>query len=376
MGSFGVQSKDDTLICPLSATKTAVFDLVPLGDSTLSGPDDAMAEGISISLNLLLSYAHRQNHRRRTQPPPPISSQKKIVPPYNLLRAILTRLKHQETVGQLHSLFKPLCRVTASASLKPLPTFTLTSTPWTPPPQFPKAEQIMLSLIDRLEAIVTLAMSETTTITVAARTSLFPVASAFHLSLSPDSPLTVTCPPPQILNSFSALTDYIHYFAACVIATSISTASSNENEDDSEQVEAESGHWHQTPHPTTLRTSVPASPTTGSKLPKTKQLAISIQGLTATDKSGLRLRAQWEWSGKEPDGSKMDVRRSSFGFPTLMEDVQGQVKAEEDIVKVVKGQGEGLYDWFAWEGEQGKEWDDGEGEVFRSLESVVDDAGK
>jgi len=371
-------------MCPLSATKTVVFDLVPLGDSTLSGPDDAMAEGVFISLNLLLSYAHRQNHRRRTQPPPPISSQKKIVPPYNLLRAILTRLKHQETVGQLHSLFEPLCRVTASASLKPLPTFTLTSTPWTPPPQFPKVEQTMLSLIDRLEATVTLTMSETTTITVAAhtsltvaaRTSLIPVASAFYLSLSPNSPLTVTCPPPQSLNSFSALADYIHYFAACAIATSISTASPNDSEDDTEQVEAESGHWHQTPHPTTLRTSVPASPTTGSKLPKTKQLAISIQGLTATDKSGLRLRAQWEWSGKEPAGSEINVRRSSFGYPALMEDVQGQAQVEEGIVKVVKAQGEGLYDWYAWEGEQGKKWDAGEGELFRSLESVVDDARK
>jgi mediator of RNA polymerase II transcription subunit 17 len=238
----------------------------------------------------------------------------------------------------------------------------------------------MLSLIDRLEATVTLTMSETTTITVAAhtsltvaaRTSLIPVASAFYLSLSPNSPLTVTCPPPQSLNSFSALTDYIHYFAACAIATSISTASPNESEDDTEQVEAESGHWHQTPHPTTLRTSVPASPTTSSKLPKTKQLAISIQGLTATDKSGLRLRAQWEWSGKEPAGSEINVRRSSFGYPALMEDVQGQAQAEEDIVKVVKAQGEGLYDWYAWEGE----WDAEEGELFRSLESVVDDARK
>ena len=70
------------------------------------------------------------------------------------------------------------------------------------------------------------------------------------------------------------------------------------------------------------------------------------------------------------------MRRSSFGYPALMEDVQGQAQVEEGIVKVVKAQGEGLYDWYAWEGEQGKKWDAGEGELFRSLESVVDDARK
>jgi mediator of RNA polymerase II transcription subunit 17, fungi type len=343
-----------------------------------------MAEGVSISLNLLLSYAHRQNHRRRTQPPPPISSQKKVVPPYNLLRAILTRLKHEETVGQLNSLFKPLCRVTASASFRPLPTFTLTSTPWIPPPQLPKAEQTILSLIDRLEAIASFTVSETT-LTVAGRTalfpvpgrtSLFPVANAFYLSLSPNSPLTATCPPPPILNSISALTDYIHYFAACAIASSISTVPSNENKEGSDEMEADSGHWHQTPHPTTLRTTVPRSPTSGSKLPKTKQLSISIHPLTAPDKSGLRLRAQWEWSGKEQEGSRAGERKSSFGFPVLMEDVQGQVEENENMRKAVRGQGEGVYDWFAWEGDNGKAWDDGEGEVVRSLESVVDEAGK
>ncbi len=371
LGAFGVQSKDDTLMCPLSATKTAVFDLAPLGEPYQSGPDDSMAEGVFISLNLLLSYAHRQNHRRRTQPPPPISSQTKIIPPYNLLRALLTRLKHQETVGQLHSLFDPLCRVTTSAQLKPLPTFTLTSTPWIPPSQFPKAEQTMLSLIDRLEAIVTFSMSEMTTITIAARTSLFPISSTFHLSLSPESPLALICPPPQIVTSYSALRDYIDYFTACAIATSISNdpSFSEQSEFENENVTGQARRWDRTATPTTLRTTIPQPD--GSKIPRIRQLSVTTLRVNTPTKSGLRLRALWEWSGKDHEGTAPGGRKSSFGFPVLMEEVQEGKKYE-----VMRIKGEGIYDWFAWDGEEGRGWDDGEGEVVRSLASVVGDDGK
>jgi mediator of RNA polymerase II transcription subunit 17 len=375
LGSYGVQSKDDTLICPLSPTKTAVFDLVPLGGSRETGPDDGMAEGVFISLNLLLCYAHRQNHRRRTQPPPPISSQKKITAPYNLLRAILTRLKHQETVGQLHKLLGPLCRVMETAQLKPLPTFTVTSTPGTPPSHYPQSEQIMLSLIDRLETIATFSMSEATIITIAARTSSNPVGSVFILSLSPDSPLVSLCPAPQVLTSYPALRDYIQYFTACAIASSIVSLPSTGLIDDA-LVEPQAVQWHQTPHPTVLRTILPDS--SSSPTPRrTKQISISIQPLASLGKVGIRFRAQWEWSGKEQEKTATGEPKSSSVFPVLMDDVQKALgEVSKDSKKAARGQGEGIYDWVAWENESGKTWNDGEGELFRTLESVVADAGK
>jgi mediator of RNA polymerase II transcription subunit 17 len=49
---------------------------------------------------------------------------------------------------------------------------------------------------------------------------------------------------------------------------------------------------------------------------------------------------------------------------------------KEDSKNLRRGLGEGVYDWVAWEKESGKLWDDGEGEVFRTLESVLADAGK
>jgi hypothetical protein len=54
-----------------------------------------------------------------------------------------------------------------------------------------------------------------------------------------------------------------------------------------------------------------------------------------------------------------------------MEEVQEGKKYE-----VMRIKGEGIYDWFAWDGEEGRGWDDGEGEVVRSLASVVGDDGK
>ena len=384
LGSYGVQSKDDTLVCPLSAMKTAVFDLVPLGEASLTGPDDSMAEGVFISLNLLLSYAHRQNHRRRTQPPPPISSQKKIIQPYNLLRFLLTRLKHQETIGQLNHLLGSLCRVIELAQVKPLPSFKVTFTPWTPPSQISQAERTMLSLIDRLEGIATFSITETTTITIAARTSIFPIGSTFYLSLPPDSPLMSICPPHPVLTSYSALRDYIHYFTACTIATSISSVGDSGIDDINDGGKAA---WHQTPHPTTLRTLLAPS-LTGSKLPRTKQLSLSIQPLSTECKTGVRLRAHWEWNGPEQPEHGSSGRRASFeATPLQKEDIRKALEKEkkdqeeneeEEITNLqrAKGKGEGVYDWVTWETEDGKGWDDGEGEVFRSLESVVIDAGK
>jgi mediator of RNA polymerase II transcription subunit 17 len=232
----------------------------------------------------------------------------------------------------------------------------------------------MLSLIDRLEAIATFSISESTTITIAARTSAFPVGSTFYLSLSPDSPLISICQPPPILTSYPALRDYIHYFTACAIATSISAvpSSSGESRIDDTNVEGQAV-WHQTPHPTTLRMLLAPS-TTGSKLPRTKQLSISVQPLISRGKTGTRLRSHWEWNGKEQEGTGAHERKSSFGLPVLMEDVQKALK--EDNKEPRKGKEEGVYDWVAWENESGKHWGDGEGEVFRSLESVVIDAGK
>jgi mediator of RNA polymerase II transcription subunit 17 len=173
------------------------------------------------------------------------------------------------------------------------------------------------------------------------------------------------------LASYSALRDYIHYFTACAIGTSISKVPSISEDSglENENFVEQAGQWHQTPQPTTLRTTIP--PSNRSKLPKTKQLCISIQRLTSPTKSGLRLRALWEWSGKEQEGSAIGGRKSSFGFPVLMEAVH-----EKKNKETVRFKGEGVYDWVAWDGEEGKVWDDGEGEVVRTLESVVADACK
>jgi mediator of RNA polymerase II transcription subunit 17, fungi type len=98
--------------------------------------------------------------------------------------------------------------------------------------------------------------------------------------------------------------------------------------------------------------------------------------VTSLGRAGIRLRTRWEWSGKEKESTGGE-RKSSFGIPVLMEDVQKPLKEDDEASKKpTRGKGEGVYDWVTWEKESGKDWDDGEGEMFRTLESVVAEAGK
>jgi mediator of RNA polymerase II transcription subunit 17, fungi type len=102
------------------------------------------------------------------------------------------------------------------------------------------------------------------------------------------------------------------------------------------------------------------------------------------------MRAHWEWNGPEQPEHGSIGRRASFeATPLQKEDIQRALELEKEKkekeeaegeegekMRRVKGKGEGVYDWVMWETEDGKGWDEGEGEVFRSLESVVTDAGK
>ncbi len=173
---------------------------------------------------------------------------------------------------------------------------------------------------------------------------------------------------------------------ACTIATSISSVGDSGIDDVNDGGQA---IWHQTPHPTTLRTLLAPS-VTGSNLPRTKQLSLSIQPLSTESKTGVRLRAHWEWNGPEQPEHGSSGRRTSFeATPLQKADIQRALEKEKEKkekeeaegeeakkMRRVKGKGEGVYDWVAWETGDGEGWDDGEGEVFRSLEGVVADAGK
>jgi mediator of RNA polymerase II transcription subunit 17, fungi type len=352
LGAFGVRSEDDTLIWPVSDTRNIILDLVPLSDSdqniSTSGPDNTLAEGILLSLNLLLSYAHRQNHHRRTQPPPPISSEKRRQLPYGLLRPLLNRLQHQEALLQIRHLFRTLCQVLKSASVTPEPSYSMTQTIF-PNNNVPIPEYTLSSLTDHPEVVATWILSDDTSITVRAQTIILPDdtlinvraqtiilanQTTYVLTLSPSSPLYSICPAPSSLSSFDALREYILYATSCFLASTFS-------EPQTEDEDAEG--WVQTIQQNILRKRF-------AKEKKSRQMSISLLPVAAKAKLGIRMKVMWEW-----------MKGDTSGF---------RLKTGDEIG--VEGKGNGIHQWVSWEG-----GDEGEVVVVeRSLRDVVESAGK
>lgn len=353
LASFGVRSKEGSITCPLSPLKTIILDLVPLGKTfTPSGRvDDKVAEGLFLAFCLLLTYQHRQNSRRRTQQPPPISSQKRPNPAYNLLRPVITRLDHQRAVTSIHTLLIPLSGVLSSAGLSPPPYYSITSTlPTHTTASLSSTESIVLSMIDRLESITTFHITDNVTITITSRTAMFPVAGTVYLlSLQPeDCPLIQTCKAPSSLDAWWKVEDYVLFATGCALTSLFSPPSSPVtplfiSEHEGEEV---TDTWQPTVQPYILRKRF-------RTLRKSKQLSFRVVKSPNAAAGGpdelLRVRTRWEWIG--------DV-------------------AAKDR-KIDKA--EGSYEWqkrIGGKEKGGSKWDDGEGEVIRTLREVVEEAGR
>jgi mediator of RNA polymerase II transcription subunit 17 len=341
LGAFDVKAKGDTLIVPFSENKTIVLDLVPLGDSASPPPgsDDTIAEGLYLSLNLLLSYAHRQNHRLRTRIPPPISGTKRPNPPYTLLRALITRFNHQKTITSLHQLLGPLCAVLKSASLSPSPTYTITHSASQPPlyanPSL--AERTIFALTDRLESTATLSLTPDTTLTIISRTQQFPIAgTAFSLTLNPESELNTTCIPPSGLASIEDFEGYLFFATSCALASLYTSP------------DTEDSGWVRTMQPNVLRKLY-----TGGKA---KQLVFDVSRIKTGNKGvkgNCMLTVAWEW-----------MRHDVWSVGT-------EQKHDEAAAFGDKRKEQGTYEWrhvATWNNEEG------EGEVVKPLDNVVKDA--
>ncbi|TAQ86630.1 hypothetical protein B7494_g5042 [Chlorociboria aeruginascens] len=358
-GSYGVRSKDSTLIFPLSPTKSAILSLVPISDAfpPSSRPDDPIAEAVSLALHLLLSYSHRISQHRRTRPPAPLSDQKRNTPPSPLLRSLITRLNHTTTTSTLHIIVSSLCSTLTSTAVSPSPSYTLIPTIPQAPPSIPPAEHIISTLIDRLETICTLALSASTTITIHLQTRIFPVSiPLFLLSISSSSPLRTICPAPPVLQTVDAVKEYLFYATSCFLASSLSNAQEQNangpgdhhppNPETPCSAPGLSG-WHLTSQPHITRKIF-------AEQGKGKQIAFEVFESSQKEKSGgVRIEMRWEWqSDSSPEA--------------------GDTKDESKL-----DSGEGRYEWFSSKDGERNGWDGaGEGEVVRGLVDVVEEAGK
>lgn len=397
-----IQSADHTLRYALSPSKTIVLDLVPIESTPIAapGPDDTTAEAFFLALGLLLSYAHRQSHRRHTQLPPDISAQTRPNPPLPLLRPLLTRLAHQETLSQLSTLLSPLHRVLLSASLIPAPIYTLLPTVFLSNPHLTPAEQTIAALTERLEVTATLILNPETNIHIIARTTSAPaILTQYMIRISPStSPLLTLCPPPPTLPSLSAVREYLYQAISSHLASLYASPTSNPP---SSPDSGDKAIWQPTAHPTTLQTllSHPTSPSTR----KGKTLTFSLSSLpspsSASESHDLTvLRARWthntgdgsglsdvglcgKWSARGRSSSLWDEERGvgvallKAGREKSGERRMGKGKGVDEKGKKVEA--EGSYVWVARaEDKEGSVWDEGEGDIIRSLGDVVEEAGR
>ncbi|KAJ5583142.1 Mediator complex subunit Med17 [Penicillium sp. DV-2018c] len=130
IASFGVTTQENLIQVPGFDDLEILLDLVdadevqPGNDITPQGT--ALAQGMGHAIGILLAYAHRQNLRRRSQIPPPLTPKKPSIPEYQLIRPVLTYMKHISDVRWVQSLLKDLFGVLQSAKLNP-PAYTTKS---------------------------------------------------------------------------------------------------------------------------------------------------------------------------------------------------------------------------------------------------------
>ncbi|KAF2665810.1 hypothetical protein BT63DRAFT_417335 [Microthyrium microscopicum] len=152
LSSLGIDFVDDSIVVPISSIESGppeeiLIDLVtqeqsmrPV-DSTLYND---MAEGIALSLRLLLANYHRRILRRRTSVPPPIGQPRPEIKS-QILRTLMQHLSHIRATKKLSDSLARLTTVVTNAGL-PI-NFGLID----PAPK-PEAESLIRIPLDRQEA--------------------------------------------------------------------------------------------------------------------------------------------------------------------------------------------------------------------------------
>ncbi|PQE21202.1 hypothetical protein CJF31_00010885 [Rutstroemia sp. NJR-2017a BVV2] len=354
LASYGVESHstNDTITCPLSPTKYIILDLQPLPNDPFrpvlgKRPDSYLATAVHLMLHLLLSLAHRQNHRKRTAPPPPISHTQRPNQAYHLLRSVITRLSHESSISSLHSLLAPLCNTLASSSHPHPLSYTITPSSTPQFPHLPTPERILTSLVDRLESVTVLhfpipipASEEPhtqTTLTIQSLTSLLPFSKpTFRLALTPPtSPLAGICPPPQLLGEWSQVKEYVFWAVGCWLGVRFADEGGEEG-------------WRLTTQGNVLRRGM------GDGV---KQVSFEVGEVREVGEKeggvGIKIAVRWEW----------------------MKGVDGEVGNGNG--KGGLGIGEGVREWVVGEGKgPGETNANGVGKGFEMIRQVLEEAGK
>lgn len=343
LANLGVRLTGDEISCPITATKRIILDLVPIEEDEAIGreinEDDKVSQMISLSLHILLSYAHRLNLRRRSQPPPPISLRPPPNPPYYILRAIIVFLHHQNVLTALTAILNPLGValrstgiVTEDYSVKtpPLNIINTTNDIKSVP------EQVIESLVFDLSAECTVpitASNPSQGLNINLRTNTDPrYALEAHFFIAATGPLAVSCKPPPNSTSVNEVKSYILWAVACALAESFAYKGNEQNDTtvDGESSDRRSGSWCKTHDPTVLRKAVND---------ERDHMELAFRA-SLTDNGAVEIRALWRFLAA--DGEKGTVKRlvwdsngtgEKSSIKDAINELDGWSPAEEETVK-------------------------------------------
>ncbi|KAL3443781.1 RNA polymerase II mediator complex component SRB4 [Aspergillus insuetus] len=124
LGNQGVTTRQNLVTIPVSEEQEILLDLVDwdqdhaLEEAGSSSEQNALADAISHSIRILLTFAHRQNLRRRTQPPPPLAPKRRPTLEYQILRPVMAYLQHKSHIQWLETYIAKLRRVLEAAGIR------------------------------------------------------------------------------------------------------------------------------------------------------------------------------------------------------------------------------------------------------------------
>lgn len=331
---LGVRSREGTVSFPLSPTKTVVLDIVPLAeDYTMpTGPDDKIAEGISLALHLLLCFVHRQNLRIRTRPPPFLTTVKRATQPYTLTRAILTRLGHQNTIASAEKFCSTLNKLLKSAGLPSSygSTPAIITEAMNSLPEMSPTESTLFFMVDRLSIKTSFHVTENVTINITSRSTWSIPGTIHFVSLAPvDCPLIKLCkPPPSPLDTWNKVEDYILFATSCALASSLAAASSVGQTFPATKAPLADEGWQSTIQPNVLRRRF-------DEVGGNKQLFFLVQKVAANGNIPAQLTAtvKWEWLGEQ----KIAKGNGSYTWiEKLEESGPGEARDDNELQEVIR----------------------------------------
>ncbi|KAK2857313.1 hypothetical protein FQN49_004823 [Arthroderma sp. PD_2] len=122
----GVETRHNQILFHVHDSRQVLVDMIPVDEAATTDLDMAseefpandLAHAIACSIRILLTHAHRKNHRRRTQIPAAIAVKKRPTVEYPLLQPSITYLQHRSHIQWLSSFLQNITNTLLAAGLK------------------------------------------------------------------------------------------------------------------------------------------------------------------------------------------------------------------------------------------------------------------